>query len=112
MTTMRHGQYVARIDYDSEIDSFFGEVVNTSDTITFYGRSVPQLKKEFAKSVEAHIAFCERRGIEPGKPSSGRIPLRIPADLHRKPNADAALRGMSLNAYIKRKLEESVADTD
>ena len=112
MTTMRHGQYVARIDYDSEIDSFFGEVVNTSDTITFYGRSVPQLKKEFAKSVEAHIAFCERRGIEPGKPYSGRIPLRIPADLHRKLNADAALRGMSLNAYIKRKLEEGAADND
>ena len=112
MTTMRHGQYVAHIDYDSEIDSFFGEVVNTSDTITFQGRSVPQLKKGFARSVEAHIAFCKQRGIEPGKPCSGRIPLRIPTDLHRKLNADAALRGMSLNAYIKRKLEESVADTD
>ena len=112
MTTMKHGRYVARIDYDPEIDSFFGEVVNTSDTITFYGRSVPDLKKEFARSVEAHIAFCKRQGIEPGKPYSGRIPLRIPADLHRKLNTDAALQGMSLNAYIRRKLEEGVADTD
>lgn len=112
MTTMKHGQYVARIDYDSKIDSFFGEVMNTNDTITFYGRSVAQLKAEFARSVEAHIAFCERRGIEPGKPYSGRIPLRIPADLHRKLNTDAALRGMSLNAYIKRKLEKGAADID
>ena len=112
MTTMKHGRYVARIDYDSEIDSFFGEVVNTSDTITFQGRSVAQLKQELARSVAAHVAFCERRGIEPGKPCSGRIPLRIPADLHRKLDADAALRGISLNADIKRKLEESVADND
>ncbi len=112
MTTMKHGQYVANIDYDPEIESFFGDVVNTSDTITFYGRSVPQLKKEFARSVEAHIVFCERRGIEPGKPYSGRIPLRIPADLHRRLNIDAALRGMSLNAYIKQKLEEEAAKAD
>ena len=112
MTTMKHGRYVARIDYDPEIESFFGEVVNTSDTITFYGRSVPDLKREFARSVEAHIAFCKRRGIEPGKPYSGRIPLRIPADLHRKLDADATHHDMSLNAYIKRKLEESVADSD
>ena len=34
MTLMRHGEYVARVTYDEEIDSFFGEVINTSDVIT------------------------------------------------------------------------------
>jgi predicted HicB family RNase H-like nuclease len=112
MTTMKHGRYVANIDYDPEIDSFFGEVVNTRDTITFYGRSIPELKKEFGRSIEAHVEFCKRQGIDPGKPYSGRIPLRIPADLHRKLDADAALHGMSLNAYIKRTLEEDTAESD
>ncbi len=112
MTTMKHGQYVAHIDYNPEIDSFFGEVVNTRDTITFYGRSVPDLKKEFSRSVNAHVAFCKRRGIEPGKPYSGRIPLRISSELHRKLDANAALRGMSLNAYIKKTLETDAAEAD
>ncbi len=112
MTTMKHGQYVAHIDYDPEIDSFFGEVVNTRDTITFYGRSVPELKKEFGRSIEAHVEFCKRQGIDPGKPYSGRIPLRIPADLHRRLDANAALHGMSLNAYVKRMLEEHAAESD
>jgi predicted HicB family RNase H-like nuclease len=44
MTVMRHGDYVARITYDEEIDSFFGEVINTSDVITFCGQSIQELR--------------------------------------------------------------------
>ncbi len=112
MATMKHGPYVATIEYDAEIGSFFGEVVNASDTITFYGGSVEALKTEFARSLDAHHAFCARHGIEPGKPYSGRIPLRIPTELHRKLDAKAALHGMSLNAYIGKKLSGEVSDAD
>jgi predicted HicB family RNase H-like nuclease len=112
MTTMKHGPYVARIDYDPDLESFVGEVVNSSDTITFQGRSAPALKKEFAKSVKAHVAFCQRRGVEPGKPYSGRIPLRIPANLHRDLDANAAYQGISLNAYIKKTLEAESTKND
>ncbi len=112
MTTMKHRSYVAKIEYDAEIDSFFGDVVNTNDTITFYGRSAEELKSEFARSIKTHLAFCKRNGVEPGKPYSGRIPLRISSELHHKLDANAATHGMSLNAYIARKLAEDVADVD
>lgn len=112
MTTMKHGPYVATIEYDAEIGSFFGEVVNAGDTITFYGGSVDELKSEFARSIEAHLAFCKRNGVEPGKPYSGHIPLRISSELHRKLDANAATHGMSLNAYITKKLMEDAADAD
>ncbi len=112
MTTMKHGSYVARIEYDADTASFFGEVVNTGDTITFYGRSVEELKAEFARSIDAHLAFCARHGVQPGKPYSGRIPLRIASELHRKLDADAALSGMSLNAYIARQLTGDVSEAD
>ena len=112
MATMKHGQYIARVDYDGAIGSFFGEVVNTGDTITFYGRSVDELHSEFARSVAAHIEFCARKGIEPGRPYSGRIPLRIPADLHRALAAEAAVDGISLNAYIAGTLAGDVREAD
>ncbi len=112
MATMKHGQYIAKVDYDGAIGSFFGEVVNTGDTITFYGRSVDELQSEFARSVAAHIEFCARKGIQPGRPYSGRIPLRIPADLHRGLAADAAVNGMSLNAYIASKLADETHEAD
>ncbi len=112
MTTMKHGPYVATIEYDAKIGSFFGEVVNAGDTITFYGGSAEELESEFARSIEAHLAFCKQQGVEPGKPYSGRIPLRISSELHHKLDANAATHGMSLNAYIARKLAEDVADAD
>ncbi len=65
---MEYKGYVANIKYDDELESFFGQVVNTLDVITFYGKSVDELKREFALSVEAHLAFCAEEGIEPSPP--------------------------------------------
>ena len=73
MTLMRHGDYVARVTYDEEIDSFFGEVINTSDVITFYGRSVEELKREMATSIEVLLEACRAKGVEPSRPYSGRF---------------------------------------
>ena len=71
-TSMRHGEYIARIEYDPEIEMFMGVVVNTSDVITFYGDSVEALKNEFAASLEAHAAFCRSKGIVPSRHISGK----------------------------------------
>ncbi len=65
---MEYKGYVADIKYNDELETFFGQVVNTLDVITFYGKSVDELKREFASSVEAHLAFCAKEGIEPSQP--------------------------------------------
>jgi predicted HicB family RNase H-like nuclease len=62
MTLMHHDDYIARVTYDEEIDSFFGEVINTSDVITFHGRSVEELKRELATSIEVHLARISHSG--------------------------------------------------
>ena len=68
LSDMEYKGYVANISYDDELESFFGQVANTLDVITFYGKSVDELKSEFASSVEAHLAFCAEEGIEPSPP--------------------------------------------
>ncbi len=65
---MEYKGYVANITYDDELESFFGQVANTLDVITFYGKSVDELKREFASSVEAHLAYCAEKGVEPSQP--------------------------------------------
>jgi predicted HicB family RNase H-like nuclease len=112
MAAMKHDRYVATIDYDPDIDQFVGQVVNTRDVITFYGHSIDELKREFAKSVEEHLKFCARKGVEPSKPYSGRIPLRLDPSLHRRLDAAAALSGLSLNAYIAETLERETRETE
>ena len=68
LSDMEYKGYVANITYDDELESFFGQVANTLDVITFYGKSVDELKREFALSVDAHLAFCAEQGIEPSQP--------------------------------------------
>ena len=100
MTLMRHGDYVARVTYDEEIDSFFGEVINTSDAITFYGRSVEDLKREMANSIEVHLEACRAKGVEPSRPYSGKFNVRLLPAEHARIAGAAAASGKSMNAWI------------
>jgi predicted HicB family RNase H-like nuclease len=70
MTTMRYKGYDAVVEYDEEAGIFHGEVIDLSDVITFQGRSVSELKKALAGSVEDYLAFCRERGEAPEKPFS------------------------------------------
>jgi predicted HicB family RNase H-like nuclease len=107
MTLIRHGDHVARVTYDETIDSFFGEVVNTSDVITFYGRSIDELRREMAASIEAHLEACRARGVAPSRPYSGRFNVRLPPDAHARVAAAAAAAGKSMNAWVAETLGEA-----
>ncbi|NOX60516.1 MAG: type II toxin-antitoxin system HicB family antitoxin [Chloroflexi bacterium] len=65
---MKFGNYIASVEYDAEIDMFFGRVVNLSSPITFYGRSVDELKTAFEQSLATYLEVCRERGLEPEKP--------------------------------------------
>ena len=82
MALLRHGDYVARITYDPESESFFGEVINTRDVITFYGTGIEELKREFATSVEVYLDLCREKGLEPSRPYSGKFNLRLDPQAH------------------------------
>ena len=111
MNLMRHGDYVARITYDEEIDSFFGEVINTSDVITFYGQSVEELKREVATSIEVHLEACRAKGVEPSRPYSGRFNIRLSPDEHARIAGAAAASGKSMNAWIAETLAQAAERT-
>lgn len=55
---MKYKRYEAAIEFDDEIGMFHGCVSNTRDVITFYGRSITELKMEFRNSVEDYLEFC------------------------------------------------------
>lgn len=60
-------------------------------------------------SVEDYLAFCAERGEEPEKPFSGKLPLRIDPELHRKIFIRARREGKSLNRWISEALEREAA---
>ncbi len=77
MNTMTYKGYTGKFDYDSEVDTFHGEVLHLSDVITFQGRSIDELKQSLADSVEDYLEFCAEEGRQPRKPFSGRFNSRI-----------------------------------
>lgn len=100
--------YLATFEFDPEIESFHGRVVNTRDTISFYGKSVAELKRELACSVESYLAHCAERGKEPEKPFSGSFLVRGSPELHRGVALEAARAGKSMNQWVVEVLGRTV----
>ena len=81
--------------------------MNLSDPITFYGRSIEELKNEFKKSIQVYLDVCKERGIKPEKPYSGRFNIRMTPQQHRRLAQIASSEGKSLNAWALEALEHS-----
>jgi predicted HicB family RNase H-like nuclease len=102
---MEYKGYIARIDVDEENDAFHGRVINISDVINFKGKSMAELKREFARSMETYFEFCKDEGDEPEKPFSGRFVLRIDPEVHRAITRAAEREGVSINKWAEQQLE-------
>lgn len=100
MATMEYKGFMAAIEYDEELDGFMGTVLNVSSPITFYGQNPEELHREFANSVETWLEVCRERGIEPEKPYSGRMTIRLAPELHKSLALTAARSGKSLNTWV------------
>lgn len=105
MATIEYKGYIARIDVDEENDAFHGRVINISDVVNFKGKSMAELKREFAKSIETYFEFCKDEGDEPEKPFSGRFVLRIDPEVHRAITRAAEREGVSINKWAEQQLE-------
>jgi predicted HicB family RNase H-like nuclease len=108
MTTMRYKGYEADVEYDEDAEIFHGEVTGVRDVITFQGKSVAELKRALADSIEDYLAFCKKRGEEPEKPFSGQFVVRTDPSLHKQVSTAARRAGVSLNKWIASALEKAL----
>jgi len=110
MNVMEVDGYKAKIEYDSELDQFRGEILGLNGNADFYGKTPASLKKEFKNSLKVFLEVCEEQNIEPTKNYSGKFNLRIPSRLHREIAARATAADKSLNEWISETLKLSVND--
>ena len=90
---------------EAEDGAFTGRVVGLRDVITFEGKSFVEVEQAFRDSIDDYLAFCAERGEQPDRPYSGKIPLRIEPELHRKAAIRAEAEGLSLNQWIARRMD-------
>jgi len=84
---------------------FAGRVIGLRDVITFEGASFAEVEKAFRDSIDDYLEFCAQRGEPPDRPYSGKIPLRVSPETHRRAAIRAAAEGVSLNQWIARRID-------
>ena len=110
MNIMELDGYRAKIEYDSELDQFRGEILGLNGSADFYGKNPSSLRKEFGQSLKVYLEVCEENGISPTKEFSGKFNLRIPPRLHKEIAARATAEDKSINQWVSENLERSVDD--
>ena len=70
---MKYKGYIGNVEFEAESGAFHGEVINTRDVITFQGKCLAEIEKEFQKSVNDYLEFCELRGEDPEVPTESRV---------------------------------------
>jgi predicted HicB family RNase H-like nuclease len=105
---LTHRGYSARVEFDARDDIFVGVVLGVQDRITFHGDTVGTLRRDFEAAVDHYLADCERSGRPPAKPASGRLLLRLSAELHAEAARRAEEAGQSLNQWASDVIAQAV----
>ena len=107
---MEYKGYFASVEFDDSVDVLHGRVVNSGPypIATFEATETRALRREFERSVDEYLKWCEEDGVEPRKPMCGEIELRLGAGLHAAVEMAAGAAGLGVDAWIVRVLREAV----
>jgi predicted HicB family RNase H-like nuclease len=97
--------YIGTIEAEDGV--FLGRVAGLRNVITFEGTTFAEVERAFRDSIDDYLAFCAERGEPADRPYSGRIPLRVSPDAHRRAAMRAQSEGLSLNQWIARQIENA-----
>ena len=103
--------YVASVEYDDSVGRLHGRVVNSGPypIATFEATDAEGIRKEFRLSIDEYLASCEEHGVEPKKPFSGKLVVRLGSDLHQEVALAAEAEGTSINKWILKAVRERTA---
>lgn len=55
---IEYGGYHATIEYDENDKMFVGTVIGISDSISFHGHNIQELKRHFENNVDNYVEMC------------------------------------------------------
>ena len=107
---MEYRGYVAEVEFDDSVDVLHGRIVNSGPypIATFEATDARELRREFERSVDEYLKWCEEDGVEPRRPFSGKLNLRLGSELHAVVAEAAVANRMSINSWIVQALRKSI----
>ena len=105
---LTYKDYIGSVHFNAEDEIFFGKIEGIEDLISFEGSSVNELKKSFEEAVEDYITLCKEAGKKMEKSYKGSFNVRIPSEIHKQAKRLATMKGISLNQFVQKAVEEEV----
>ena len=110
-STISYKGYIARIEFDERDEIFVGKVLGITESITFHGETVKELKGDFQVAIDHYVADCAATGRTPLKTASGKMMLRISPETHTRALIVAKASGKGkIAGSIKRRLLMKAGD--
>ena len=110
MKTLKYKGYVGSIEFSPEDNLLFGEILGIDGLVNYEGTTMQELTDSFHEAVEDYLAFCKDHNWIPQKSYSGAFNVRVSPDTHRQIFNRATEAGISINAFVKRVLDEAVKE--
>ena len=107
MNAMHYKGYAARIEFDERDNIFVGWVLGLRAIISFHAETVADLRSAFATAIDEFLFDCKESGVTPEKPASGKLMLRLPAEVHGAALVAARAAGKSLNQWATEVIKEA-----
>ena len=108
MNTLKYKGYIGSVAYSEPDKVFFGKLEGIDALVNYEGESVAELTAAFHEAVDDYLALCEDIGQKPEKSYTGTFNVRISPATHRQIANRAMEAGISINAYVKKVLDEAV----
>lgn len=109
MNTLKYNGFLGSVSFSEKDNVFFGKIEGIDGLVNFEGESVSELIEAFHQAVDDYVLFCEEEGIPAHKSYSGLLNIRIAPETHSYVATLARQAGVSINAFIKKTLEQKVA---
>jgi len=100
--------YIGSVHFNADDEVFLGKIEGIEDLVSFEGDSVTELKKAFEEAVDDYLEICKKNGKKTDKSYKGSFNVRITPDIHKKATRLALMKGVSLNQFIQKAVEEEV----
>jgi predicted HicB family RNase H-like nuclease len=108
MNTLKYKGYIGSVAYSEPDKVFFGKLEGIDALVNYEGESVAELTAAFHEAVDDYLALCEDIGQKPEKSYTGTFNVRISPATHRQIANRAMEAGISINAFVKKVLDEAV----
>ena len=108
MNTLKYKGYIGSVAYSEPDKVFFGKLEGIDALVNYEGESVAELTAAFHEAVDDYLALCEDIGQKPEKSYTGTFNVRISPATHRQIANRAMETGISINAFVKKVLDEAV----